>query len=273
MALQTFTAGQILTAAQVTALQTNDYNQTVSAKTGSYTLVAADKGTRITMSSASATTVTVNTGLFTAGDSLRIQNLNGGGTCTVTAGTATVTSAGSLVIPSWGGGQLYFTSASAAVYFPDAATNKVAQVLSTTLTSTFTTTSTSFTDVTGLTVSITPSATTSKIFVVVSVSGSNDSGVTSGGFRLARAGTGIFVGDAAGSRTLGEQVEPQAADRMVTLGLSVLDSPATTSATTYSVQCINSGAGTFYVNRSKTDTNSAQYFRGASSITVMEILA
>ena len=123
MALQTFTAGQILTAAQVTALQANDYNQTVSAKTGSYVLTAADKGTRITMSSASATTITVNTSLFAAGDSLRIQNLNGGGTCTVTAGTATVTSAGSLIIPSWGGGQLYFTSTSAAVWFPDAVTS------------------------------------------------------------------------------------------------------------------------------------------------------
>jgi hypothetical protein len=122
MALQTFTAGQILTAAQVTALQTNDYNQTVSAKVASYTLVAADKGTRITMSNASATTVTVNTSLFTAGDSLRIQNI-GAGACVVTAGTATVTSAGSLSIPQWGGGQLYFTSASAAVWFPDAGTD------------------------------------------------------------------------------------------------------------------------------------------------------
>lgn len=122
MALQTFTAGQVLTAAQLTSLQANDYNQTVSAKTSSYTLVAADKGTRITMSSASATTITVNTSLFTAGDSLRIQNLNGGGVCTITAGTATVTSAGPLAIPSWGGGQLYFTSASAAVWFPDAVT-------------------------------------------------------------------------------------------------------------------------------------------------------
>lgn len=120
MALQTFTAGQVLTAAQLTALQTNDYNQTVSAKTANYTLVAADKGTRITMSSATDTTVTVNTSLFAAGDSLRIQNLNGGGLCTITAGTATVTSAGSLTLPSWGGGQLFFSSASAAVWFPDA---------------------------------------------------------------------------------------------------------------------------------------------------------
>jgi hypothetical protein len=112
-----FVSGAVLTAAQLNAIS----EAPVSAKTANYVLVAADAGSRITMSSASATTITVNTALFTAGQSLRIQNLNGGGTCTITAGTATVTSAGSLVIPSWGGGQLYFTSASAAVWFPDAA--------------------------------------------------------------------------------------------------------------------------------------------------------
>ena len=150
---------------------------------------------------------------------------------------------------------------------------KLGQVVSTTLSSTFTTSSTSFTDVTGLTVSITPSSATSKVFVVVSVSGSNDVGITSGGVRLMRGATAILVGDAAGSRILGQQVEPPSADRLLTLGLSVLDSPATTSATTYAVQCTNNGAGTFYVNRSKTDTNGGQWYRSASSITVMEILA
>ncbi len=43
MAIQTFVADTILTAAQMNALQGNDYNQTVSTKTASYTLVAADK--------------------------------------------------------------------------------------------------------------------------------------------------------------------------------------------------------------------------------------
>lgn len=117
MALQTFTAGQILTAAQVNALQANDYNQTVSNKTASYVLVAADKGTRVVMSSATDTTITVNTSLFTAGDTLFIQNI-GAGLCTVTAGTATVTSAGSLALPQWAGGTLYFTSAGAAIFYP-----------------------------------------------------------------------------------------------------------------------------------------------------------
>ena len=90
MAIQTFVASTILTAAQMNALQGNDYNQTVSAKTASYTLVAADKGTRITMNSARATTITVNTSLFAAGDTLFIGPNLGVGVCTVTAGTATV---------------------------------------------------------------------------------------------------------------------------------------------------------------------------------------
>ena len=121
MALTTFTSGQVLTAAQMNALQANDYNQTVSTKTASYTLVAADKGTRVVMNSASATTITVNTSLFSAGDTLFLQNI-GAGVCTVTAGTATVSSAGSLAIPQNGSGTLYFTSAGVSLYYPSAVT-------------------------------------------------------------------------------------------------------------------------------------------------------
>lgn len=115
MAKQTFTTGQVLTAAQMTTLQTNDYNQTVSAKVASYTLVAADAGTRITMSNASATTITVNTGLFTAGDTLIITNI-GAGVCTITAGTATVSTAGSLALNQYDTGTLYFTSTGVSIW-------------------------------------------------------------------------------------------------------------------------------------------------------------
>jgi hypothetical protein len=119
MALQTFTAGQVLTAAQVNALQANDYNQTVSTKTGDYVLVAADKGTRVVMNSASATTITVDTSLFSAGDTLFIQNI-GAGICTITAGTATVSTAGSLALAENAGGTLYFTSTGVSIFFPSA---------------------------------------------------------------------------------------------------------------------------------------------------------
>ena len=80
MALQTFTAGQVLTAAQVTALQSNDFNQTVSTKTADYVLVAADKGTRVEMNAAGATTITVNTDLFNAGDTIVLKGYAVGGT-------------------------------------------------------------------------------------------------------------------------------------------------------------------------------------------------
>ena len=60
MAKQTFTTGQVLTAAQMTSLQqTAMLGGAASAKTASYTLVAADAGTAISMSNASATTITV----------------------------------------------------------------------------------------------------------------------------------------------------------------------------------------------------------------------
>jgi hypothetical protein len=117
MAKQTFTTGQVLTAAQMTSLQqTAMGGGSPSTKTASYVLVAADAGTVIQMNSASATTITVNTALFAAGDSVQIQNI-GAGVCTVTAGTATVTTAGSLDLSQWENGFLYFTSTSASIFF------------------------------------------------------------------------------------------------------------------------------------------------------------
>jgi len=117
MAKQTFTTGQVLTAAQMTSLQqTAMGGGSTTAKTTSYVLVAADAGTTVAMNAAGSTTITVNTSLFSAGDSVFIQNW-GAGTCTVTAGTATVTTHGSLALSQWEGGTLYFTSASAAIFF------------------------------------------------------------------------------------------------------------------------------------------------------------
>jgi hypothetical protein len=117
MAKQTFTSGQVLTAAQMTSLQqTAMLGGDASAKVASYVLTAADAGTAISMSNGSATTITVNTGLFAAGDTVTIINL-GAGVCTITAGTATVTTSGSLALSQNQGGVLRFTSASAAIFF------------------------------------------------------------------------------------------------------------------------------------------------------------
>jgi hypothetical protein len=90
-----------------------------TAKTASYVLVAADAGTSVLMNSASATTITVNTALFAAGDTVYIQNINSG-VSTITAGTATVTTSASLALAQWEGGNLYFTSTSAAIFIKGA---------------------------------------------------------------------------------------------------------------------------------------------------------
>jgi len=117
MAKQTFTTGQVLTAAQMTSLQqTAMGGGSATAKTASYVLVAADAGTTVAMNAAGATTITVNTGLFAAGDTVFIQNL-GAGNCTVTAGTATVATAGSAILPQNDAGILYFTATGASIFY------------------------------------------------------------------------------------------------------------------------------------------------------------
>jgi len=132
MAKQTFTTGQVLTAAEMTSLQqTAMGGGSTTAKTTSYVLVAADAGTVVQMNSASATTITVNTALFAAGDTVQIQNV-GAGVCTVTAGTATVSTAGSLALSQYEGGQLYFNSTSAALFFDIVQTSGMTNPMTTT---------------------------------------------------------------------------------------------------------------------------------------------
>jgi hypothetical protein len=177
-------------------------------------------------------------------------------------------------------GQFAYIEATNATQYYDGAAwqavagGKVAQVVSTSKTDTFTSASTSFVDITGLSVSITPTAATSKVLVIVQVAGSMDTGVASLFFRMMRDSTAINIGDTAGSRqraTIGFSNTIQS--EVVSGAASFLDSPATTSATTYKLQGVNSSAGTFYINRSKQDADTVNYPRPASSITVMEILA
>jgi hypothetical protein len=107
-----FVANTVLNASQLNAITTLP----ISAKTASATLVVGDVGYRVQMTSASATTITVNTSIFAAGDTIWIQNM-GTGVCTITAGTATVGTASSLALAQYGGGTLVFQSASAATFF------------------------------------------------------------------------------------------------------------------------------------------------------------
>lgn len=152
-------------------------------------------------------------------------------------------------------------------------TGSVIQTVSTTKSDTFSTTSTSFVDITGLSVIITPSSATSKILVMYQIQGTADVSNSGVYFRLVRNSTPINVGDAAGSRpqvsNFGSSLNVYA---MVVGGGPYLDAPGTTSATTYKIQMYNSAGTTSYINQSQADRNSSAYDgRVASTITVMEI--
>lgn len=150
---------------------------------------------------------------------------------------------------------------------------RVLQVVSTTKTDTFTTTSTTFTDVTGLSVSITPSSTSSKVLVFGSITGSHDVGAAYLGLRMMRDTTPIMVGDTAGNRTSSFTIFAANNETQQTVAGQVLDSPASVSALTYKWQVASIGGGTAFVNRSDADTNVNYVFRSASSITALEISA
>ena len=150
---------------------------------------------------------------------------------------------------------------------------KVLQVVQTTKTDTQSIQSQTFADVSGMSVSITPSATSSKIFVQFSVSlGCNNYGMVN----LLRGSTDILKGDSAGSRiscTIGSAT--MAVYECKSYSSSFLDSPNTTSATTYKLQACTPYDASYYIhiNRAHTDTNASYLGRMTSSITVMEVAA
>jgi hypothetical protein len=158
-----------------------------------------------------------------------------------------------------------------------AAGGKVAQVLSTTKTDTFSVSLASGANaaVTGLAQEITPSSATSKVLVTLAINGFNGNyaGFTAG---IANGSTLIGIGDSAGSRTrVGSGTYVGDINHLGMVTCQFLDSPNTTSAVTYNAYVFNpqSTTRTTYVNRTETDSSQVDMLRTASTITVMEILA
>ena len=152
-----------------------------------------------------------------------------------------------------------------------AAGGKVLQVITTSKTDVFTTTSTSFTDITGFSVSITPTSSSSRILILSSINYAIDISSGQAQMQLLRGGTAIAIGDAAGSRTRATAGgAPPNNDTQTNYAGMFIDSPATTSSTTYKFQARVS-ASTFCLNRNFNDTDAAYSPRTISTITVMEI--
>tara|TARA_R100001594_G_scaffold115012_1_gene149855 strand:- start:9223 stop:9798 length:576 start_codon:yes stop_codon:yes gene_type:complete len=152
----------------------------------------------------------------------------------------------------------------------------VLQVQQTTKTDSFTTNSTSYVDITGLSVSITPSSTSSKILFMadLNVGGANAVDANHVYVRMVRGSTAINIGDARSNRERGTHVVNTAiAGQTFPTSSCFLDSPSSTSAVTYKMQMKSSTNGeTGSLNRSGRDTDNAQHDgTSASTITVMEI--
>ena len=141
-------------------------------------------------------------------------------------------------------------------------TGSVLQVVSATYSSITTTSIDTFAD-SGLTVSITPSSATSKVLVFVSVNGVFKSGVDCAlKTQLVRNSTAISYIDATASYTGTTGTAGGSAS------FNYLDSPATTSSTTYKLQIASSNAG-----RSVQINQYPNGLGSVSAITVMEISA
>tara|TARA_A100001515_G_scaffold112038_1_gene93153 strand:- start:581 stop:1099 length:519 start_codon:yes stop_codon:yes gene_type:complete len=150
----------------------------------------------------------------------------------------------------------------------------IIQVVSATKTDTFTSSSTSFVAITGLSVNITPTSSSSKILVYFSVDGSNtDAGATSAKLAVFKDGSN-YLGANIGNKSRAWQIANYGDNNTGELiGFQFLDSPSTTSQITYDLR-VAAQQATATINRSGSDNDSALFgYRSASTITAMEVSA
>lgn len=157
----------------------------------------------------------------------------------------------------------------------------IVQVVGFTKTDTFTTTSTTYTDITGFSASITPSSTSSKILVKVHIAyGCPQNNYGHG--RILRDSTVIGVGDSGLSSqfqgSIPVQTESTGSTQFKTYisAMEFLDSPSSTSSLTYKVQVAvpySSGTKSITINKPHNNTNAVYIGRYISTINLYEVLA
>jgi hypothetical protein len=153
----------------------------------------------------------------------------------------------------------------------------VLQVISATKTDTFSTTSSSYIDVTGWTASITPRNTASKILVMASGALSNSADNSFTYVKLVRGATDIYLGDARGSATRASadasaSTAASVSTRSVSVSIHFVDSPNSAGAVTYKLQIITTNGGTAIVGGTS-NTSDLNRSNIPATITLMEIAA
>ena len=141
---------------------------------------------------------------------------------------------------------------------------------------TSTTSQDSFVDL-GLSASITPTSTSSKILITVSIGRvcKNSSSIRLCPFRILRDATGIGIGVVDGVKLRSNFVISDSGDNNYGQGgaYQYLDSPSTTSSTTYKIQWSGQAGETWYLHRSSSNTDNTDTIntRSASHIILMEV--
>ena len=165
---------------------------------------------------------------------------------------------------------------------PSGANGGIIQVVQTVISGvqSYTANAFTFTDMPNFSATITPSSNSSKVLIVVGIGGIHqDAGSIIG--KVLRGSTSVGIGDADGNR-------PRCGFRMYgsavyngnhcgSYQFTFLDSPATTSATTYKLQTAGESGTSYpvYLNRTINDSNNDYNYRGRpiSTITLMEVSA
>ena len=154
-------------------------------------------------------------------------------------------------------------------------------VVQTVVTATATRSTNTWGTIGGMSVTITPTSATAKVLVIAEfvygfAANANDQ---AGFFRISGGNATDYVGDAAGNRTRAaasfgiHTASHQTQPFIYTSSIIYLDSPATTSATTYNLESISPQSRTIYLNRGETNTDASFVGRFASSITAIEVQA
>jgi len=152
---------------------------------------------------------------------------------------------------------------------------KVLQVVHAQKNESFETTSSSFVVITGLTANITPSATSSKILIMMSApySSTANAGMVSifkGGSNLLDSLKGSNLGNRTACTTSAGNPEGGADEQMNNNSYSIIDSPSSTSQLTYDIRVRGNGS-TMKINGNHNPDNIQQRPCSISSITLMEI--
>lgn len=159
----------------------------------------------------------------------------------------------------------------------DMPTGSILQVKQTVKTNIFSTTADGFNDVTGLTVDITPTSSSSKILAMCYVNYGTASDDIRLAARIVREESGsdtiISQGDASGNRQRSMWIgrHENLVGAQLHVNIQILDSPSSTNALTYKFQTGRIDGGTLVVNDGRSDANASTHARPISTITVMEV--